>query len=303
MGSKQATASKEMISKRLLCLLSTLMAVALVNSKSADLVRRINKASIDVCLEGWLRGEASIIGAHADQENFYFEWVPTGDRYPFAEFPAFYNQFKGDALERTGWYNVTFYNFIQWEEGTQLYESAQWVVDGYDSGDYTLMVDNGLLKWGRTQKLPYLTKETFQGKHLCNKPDRVCKTAVVKAKKAQVNSRSAELTTRINKASIDVCLEGWLRGEASIIGAHADQENFYFEWVPTGERYPFKEFPAFYKQIKGDALARTAGTTHSWWTMAFSSGAGLRNCHTSPRRPSRGNISAINPTESARLLW
>merc|ERR1711913_94495 len=99
MGSKQPTASKEMISKRLLCLLSTLMAVALVNSKSADLVRRINKASIDVCLEGWLRG---------------------------------------DALARTGWYNVTFYNFIQWEEGTQLYESAQWVVDGYDSGDYTL---------------------------------------------------------------------------------------------------------------------------------------------------------------------
>merc|ERR1712244_36750 len=141
------------------------------------------------------------IGAHADQENFYFEWVPTGERYPFKEFPAFYNQFKGDALARTGWYNVTFYsqfkgdalartgwynvtfyNFIQWEEGTQLYESAQWVVDGYDSGDYTLMVDNGLLKWGRTQKLPYLTMETFQGKHLCNKPDRVCKTAVVKAK-------------------------------------------------------------------------------------------------------------------------
>merc|ERR1711909_166835 len=118
-----------------------------------------------------------------------------------------------------------------------------------------------------------------------------------------VNSRSAELTTRINKASIDVCLEGWLRGEASIIGAHADQENFYFEWVPTGERYPFKEFPAFYNQFKGDASATTAGTTHSWWTTASSSGAGLRNCHTSPRRPSRGNISAINPTESARLLW
>jgi len=181
MGSKQPTASKEMISKRLLCLLSTLMAVALVNSKSADLVRRINKASIDVCLEGWLRGEASIIGAHADQENFYFEWVPTGDRYPFAEFPAFYNQFKGDALERTGWYNVTFYNFIQWEEGTQLYESAQWVVDGYDSGDYTLLVDDGLLKWGRTQKLPYLTGETFQSKEICNKDDRICKTATVKA--------------------------------------------------------------------------------------------------------------------------
>merc|ERR1712244_101738 len=167
MGSKQPTASKEMISKRLLCLLSTLMAVALVNSKSADLVRRINKASIDVCLEGWLRGEASIIGAHADQENFYFEWVPTGDRYPFAEFPAFYNQFKGDALERTGWYNVTFYNFIQWEEGTQLYESAQ------------LVVDDGLLKWGRTQKLPYLTGETFKSKEICNKDDRICKTAVV----------------------------------------------------------------------------------------------------------------------------
>merc|ERR1712079_954993 len=183
---------------------------------------------------------------------------------PLQRVPCLLRSVQGDALARTGWYNVTFYNFIQWEEGTQLYESAQWVVDGYDSGDYTLMVDNGLLKWGRTQKLPYLTKETFQGKHLCNKPDRVCKTAVVKAKKAQVNSRSAELTTRINKASIDVCLEGWLRGEASIIGAHADQENFYFEWVPTGERSPFKEFPAFYDQFKGDALARTG-----WYNVTF----------------------------------
>merc|ERR1712110_1272737 len=142
-----------------------------------------------------------------------------------------------------------------------------------------LMVDNGLLKWGRTQKLPYLTKETFQGKHLCNKPDRVCKTAVVKAKKAQVNSRSAELTTRINKASIDVCLEGWLRGEASIIGAHADQENFYFEWW----------------------TATTAGTTHCWWTTGSSSGAGLRNCHTSPGRLSRVKKSAIRMTGFARL--
>merc|ERR1712154_408556 len=144
--------------------------------------------------------------------------------------------------------------------GTQLYESAQWVVDGYDSGDYTLMVDNGLLKWGRTQKLPYLTKETFQGKHLCNKPDRICKTAVVKAKKAQVNSRSAELTTRINKASIDVCLEGWLRGEASIIGAHADQENFYFKWGRT-QKLPYLTGETFKsKEIcnKDDRICKTA---------------------------------------------
>merc|ERR1712079_302268 len=130
MGNPLRTSSRDMTPTRILSLLLSLLAVSLVNSRSAELTTRINKASIDVCLEGWLRGEASIIGAHADQENFYFEWV----------------------------------------------------VDGYDSGDYTLMVDNGLLKWGRTQKLPYLTKETFQGKHLCNKPDRVCKTAVVKAK-------------------------------------------------------------------------------------------------------------------------
>merc|ERR1712073_286368 len=130
MGNPLRTSSRDMTPTRILSLLLSLLAVSLVNSRSAELTTRINKASIDVCLEGWLRGEASIIGAHADQENFYFEWV----------------------------------------------------VDGYDSGDYTLMVDNGLLKWGRTQKLPYLTMETFQGKHLCNKPDRVCKTAVVKAK-------------------------------------------------------------------------------------------------------------------------
>merc|ERR1711994_261136 len=163
MGNPLRTSSRDMTPTRILSLLLSLLAVSLVNSRSAELTTRINKASIDVCLEGWLRGEASIIGAHADQENFYFEWVPTGERYPFAEFPAFYNQFKGDALARTGWYNVTFYNFIQW------------VVDGYDSGDYTLLVDDGLLKWGRTQKLPYLTGETFQSKEICNKDDGICK--------------------------------------------------------------------------------------------------------------------------------
>merc|ERR1712066_799490 len=92
----------EMISLSQLALLSSLLTVALVHSKSAALISRINKASIDVCLEGWLRGEAAIIGAHADQEDFYFEWVPTGEKYPFSEFGAFYNTFKGDALQRTG---------------------------------------------------------------------------------------------------------------------------------------------------------------------------------------------------------
>merc|ERR1712142_456577 len=88
-----------------------------VNSQSNALVSRINQASVDVCLEGWLRGEAAIIGAHADQKNFFFQWLETGQKYPFAEFPAFFKQFKGDALERTGYYNVTFYNFIQWRRG------------------------------------------------------------------------------------------------------------------------------------------------------------------------------------------
>merc|ERR1711879_189715 len=93
MGNPLRTSSRDMTPTRLLSLLFSLLAVSLVNSRSAELTTRINKASIDVCLEGWLRGEASIIGAHADQENFYFEWVPTGERYPFKEFPAFYNQF------------------------------------------------------------------------------------------------------------------------------------------------------------------------------------------------------------------
>merc|ERR1712165_188480 len=95
MGNPLRTSSRDMTPTRILSLLLSLLAVSLVNSRSEELTTRINKASIDVCLEGWLRGEASIIGAHADQENFYFEWVPTGERYPFKEFPAFYNQFKG----------------------------------------------------------------------------------------------------------------------------------------------------------------------------------------------------------------
>ena len=63
-----------------------------------------------------------------------------------------------------------------------MYQAGQWIVDGYDSGDYTLMVEDGLLKWGRTQKIPnFLTGFTFLKKELCNKPDGVCRTNVVKA--------------------------------------------------------------------------------------------------------------------------
>ena len=166
-----------MISLKQLTILTALLAMT-----SNALVSRINQASVDVCLEGWLRGEAAIIGAHADQKNFFFQWLETGQKYPFSEFPAFFKQFKGDALERTGYYNVTFFNFIQWEEGSRMYQAGQWIVDGYDSGDYTLMVEDGLLKWGRTQKIPnVLAGFTFLKKELCNKPDGVCRTNVVKA--------------------------------------------------------------------------------------------------------------------------
>ena len=167
---------------RILSLLLSLLAVSLVNSRSAELTTRINKASIDVCLEGWLRGEASIIGAHADQENFYFEWVPTGERYPFAEFPAFYNQFKGDALARTGWYNVTFYNFIEWEEDTRMYQTAQWTLDGFDGGLYSFMSEKGLAKRARIGRFPANnTQLTFERKELCNKPDNICKSNSIRA--------------------------------------------------------------------------------------------------------------------------
>ena len=166
----------------LLTILFSQLAMVVVNNQSNAVINRINKASIDVCLEGWLRGEAAIIGAHADKKNFFFEWLETGKKYPITEFDSFHDQFKGDALERTGYYNVTFYNFIQWEEGTRMYEAGQWMVDGYDSGDYTLMVDDGLLKWCRSQTLPnVLTGFRFKKKELCNKPDRVCKTNVIKA--------------------------------------------------------------------------------------------------------------------------
>merc|ERR1712088_407235 len=145
-----------MISLKQLTILTALFAIT-----SNALVSRINQASVDVCLEGWLRGEAAIIGAHADQKNFVFHWLETGQKYPFSEFPAF---------------------FKQWEEGTRMYQAGQWIVDGYDSGDYTLMVEDGLLKWGRTQKIPnVLAGFTFLKKELCNKPDGVCRTNVVKA--------------------------------------------------------------------------------------------------------------------------
>merc|ERR1711902_439711 len=155
--------SRTMFNIQTLAIFSTLVAVNVVHSKSAELVSRINRASTDVTVEGWMRGETSIIGAHADEKNFF-------------------DTFKAGSFEATGWYNVTFYNFIEWEEDTRMYQTAEWIVDGFDGGVYSFMVDNGLAKWGRINNKMTTGKDiTFDRKELCNKPDRVCRTASQKA--------------------------------------------------------------------------------------------------------------------------
>jgi len=165
-----------------LAIFSTLVAVNVVHSKSAELVSRINRASTDVTVEGWMRGETSIIGAHADEKNFFMEFVATGARFSFLGFQDFFDTFKAGSFEATGWYNVTFYNFIEWEEDTRMYQTAEWIVDGFDGGVYSFMVDNGLAKWGRINNKMTTGKDiTFDRKELCNKPDRVCRTASQKA--------------------------------------------------------------------------------------------------------------------------
>merc|ERR1711913_103474 len=147
--------SRTMFNIQTLAIFSTLVAVNVVHSKSAELVSRINRASTDVTVEGWMRGETSIIGAHADEKNFFMEFVATGARFSFLGFQDFFDTFKAGSFEATGWYNVTLYSF---------------------------MVDNGLAKWGRINNKMTTGKDiTFDRKELCNNPDRVCRTASQKA--------------------------------------------------------------------------------------------------------------------------
>merc|ERR1719219_3199946 len=165
-----------------LAIFSTLVAVNVVHSKSAELVSRINRASTDVTVEGWMRGETSIIGAHADEKNFFMEFVATGARFSFLGFQDFFDTFKDSAFEKTGWYNVTFYNFIEWEEDTRMYQTAQWILDGFDGGLYSFMSEKGLAKRARIGRFPANnTQLTFERKELCNKPDNICKSNSIRA--------------------------------------------------------------------------------------------------------------------------
>ena len=72
-----------------------------------EFVQKINRESVRICLEGWIRGDANTIISQADRKRFTCTWVPTGDIYTFDQFPAFYNQLKVDA-EQVGIFNENF---------------------------------------------------------------------------------------------------------------------------------------------------------------------------------------------------
>ena len=142
---------------------------------------------IDTYLEGWMAADPRLALSKADP-SFTITWVPTGDVYNTETFPAFFDGFVKGAFDTTGWYNLTFFNFNQWEEAGRQYEAADWIVDGFDSGIYTVMVRNGKLMWGRPNKLPVQNPQDFTFKQLCNKRDRVCKnrnTRISNIKKLQ----------------------------------------------------------------------------------------------------------------------
>jgi hypothetical protein len=64
---------------------------------ASEFVQKINRAALSICLDGWIKGDAAIIGSTADPKRFSFTWVPTGEVFSYEQFPDFYNKFKSDA--------------------------------------------------------------------------------------------------------------------------------------------------------------------------------------------------------------
>ena len=171
-----------MKSRNLLSFTSTLLVVTVINCKPDTSSSRINRATINLMVEGWMRADTSIMEDYFDED--WVGWVPTGQLNSFAEFANFFASFKDSAFENTGWYNVTFYNFIEWEEDTRMYQTAQWTLDGFDGGLYSFMSEKGLAKRARIGRFPANnTQLTFERKDLCNKPDNICKSNSIRAPK------------------------------------------------------------------------------------------------------------------------
>ena len=177
-----STFEREMISRNLLSFTSTLLVVTVINCKPDTSSSRINRATINLMVDGWMRADTSNMEDYFDED--WVGWVPTGQLNSFAEFANFFASFKDSAFENTGWYNVTFYNFIEWEEDTRMYQTAQWTLDGFDGGLYSFMSEKGLAKRARIGRFPANnTQLTFERKELCNKPDNICKSNSIRAPK------------------------------------------------------------------------------------------------------------------------
>ena len=171
-----------MMSRNLLSLTSTLLVVTVINCKPDTSSSRINRATIDLMVDGWMRADFTGLEGFFDED--WVGNVPTGQLNGFADFANFFASFRDSAFENTGWYNVTFYNFIEWENNSQsqLYQTAEWILDGLGGGLYSFMSEKGLAKRARISQLNQ-DPLTFGRKELCNKPDYICRSNSIRAPK------------------------------------------------------------------------------------------------------------------------
>ena len=117
--------------------------------------KKANEAALDQYRLGWASGDTSIILGISNKNTFNLYRVTENDPVYPDRFPLFFDQFKKAAETASGKpYAMRFPNIIHREVDGTYYESADWVVDGYDRGSYWRCARNGTILWDMITSAP-----------------------------------------------------------------------------------------------------------------------------------------------------
>ena len=133
--------------------LMVVLNISLTMSSAKGLNSRINfpltnKQALDRYRLGWASGDIQIIMDVVNNSSFTFTWVPENNVVTAEDFPQFFEQTIHDVEATTNKkYLMAFDSIIQRDVSGSLFETADWIIEGFARGSYFSSARNGVVTW------------------------------------------------------------------------------------------------------------------------------------------------------------